>query len=701
MKGKYLCFVVFLMLAIACKEEEKSEIVVDKNELNGVVGSVKSVLYSSDDDHYDIYICMDEVTDITSLFNSSAEPKKFLLVSVDKQLVGHSIDLTKETKHFQISDYAFLWVGPNLQPGQTDIITAGTLEIKSVSEERIALDLALSVKSGDGINLSYEGVTKRCTHSWDSALAPYEFSYNGKVYAVSTVLYDAAVYGENVYRFYERQNATAGDTPFLTLRVPESNNTDGSSLPITAERVVSLTLSDGTRLDGNAEGTFSILRSADDIRIQINGKTEGAQSFNLRYNGEYSMWYPEERTLNNEFSFSGQNPSKICKVFAAPGGKSNGISLYFCRRILGSILGAKGFEAVEVRVPNTIWDGESKNLSDIGQWYIRYGDAGDPQRGYLFVSESSGESVVGTVTLKRNGGNIQLSLDAEMVDREEKYNPNIAHPRMKIEYNGPVEGDTYGLTNQLAINEEIYSIGTTLMDKSDETLYQIYLCEETGVKHFSKLGEGDNYMKFVLPISKLGEGREQVTLEASDCTEISSGGKSITGASGSIKILPEQSGKIGFVADITSEGTRYQAAYTGEYTAPGSSITRQLSPGYVYYINSNGQTTFMASKDASTYEELQEYPYLVLKMDNELMENPQLSGGEGMDFKDISNYFCIEYYEQGEKMISVSSEDLDGVSGSMQFYKDMTLNVALEDAIGNVLQCWYFGWDDWTDVSGK
>lgn len=56
MKGKYLCFVVFLMLAIACKEEEKSEIVVDKNELNGVVGSVKSVLYSSDDDHYDIYL---------------------------------------------------------------------------------------------------------------------------------------------------------------------------------------------------------------------------------------------------------------------------------------------------------------------------------------------------------------------------------------------------------------------------------------------------------------------------------------------------------------------------------------------------------------------------------------------------------------------------------------------------------------------
>lgn len=134
---------------------------------------------------------------------------------------------------------------------------------------------------------------------------------------------------------------------------------------------------------------------------------------------------------------------------------------------------------------------------------------------------------------------------------------------MKIECNGPVEGDTYGLTNQLAINEEIYSIGTTLMDKSDETLYQIYLCEETGVKHFSKLGEGDNYMKFVLPISKLGEGREQVTLEASDCTEISSGGKSITGASGSIKILPEQSGKIGFVADITSEGTRYQALIQG------------------------------------------------------------------------------------------------------------------------------------------
>ena len=83
------------------------------------------------------------------------------------------------------------------------------------------------------------------------------------------------------------------------------------------------------------------------------------------------------------------------------------------------------------------------------------------------------------------------------------------------------------------------------------------------------------------------------------------------------------------------------------------------------------------------------------------MGNPQLSGEEGMYFKDISNYFCIEYYEQGEKMISVSSEDLDGVSGSMQFLEGMTLNVELKDAIGNVLQCMYFGWDDWTDISGK
>ena len=157
-----------------------------------------------------------------------------------------------------------------------------------------------------------------------------ELYCNQRTFKIGTVLYDAAESADNAYYFYEKANAKATDAPLLIVRLDEAVPVDGSSNGL--ERVKSVTLSDGTRFDNGATGTFSILREKATITFKVDGEASNSKPFYLRYEGGYSAWFPQEHVLDNEFSLSGRNPSKIYRVLAERG-NSGSVKLFFHREI--------------------------------------------------------------------------------------------------------------------------------------------------------------------------------------------------------------------------------------------------------------------------------------------------------------------------------------------------------------------------------
>lgn len=510
MKTRFISFFLFMLTMscfVACSDDDPAtdpepepepEPVETVNTYTYKDKTIQAQSVSCFEQEGIVYVCMSPLQSLETLEDFMNSGKEYVMLGVDKSLVGSPITLGNSEDDTYVLYYmdadgeAIVAVDPY---GWEEVLTQGkiTLTMTPGENETSAVKATFDCTLKSGGKFAGEA---DCSYKAPAKL-PSEFSFGNEVRPLKSVV--AAVIGGIQY-FYLSPDAGVttvedmSDTEYLMIGI----NPDmlGQVLDITSYDGTDYAFYNLTELGADdldavdpygwsevcSAGKFKVEKTDNNVKITFSFTLLSGEEFEGSYEGGYTEI---KQSTTNILTLNGEKTRDIKAAFYEK--TDEGVALYLTPSGISSAADLENVNSYYVRlfVPNAGLNGQDVDITDTNLAFeFTYYSPYDEER--IQISKGHLEDAAGTFSVSKSADNeYSLTLDLKYLgDSSLKISGN---------YNGTFEVYDTTIPNEYRLGADgtPVAIQSVVVDKTDADICVIYLSRKAGVTTVAGMSAAD------------------------------------------------------------------------------------------------------------------------------------------------------------------------------------------------------------------